>query len=197
MKRTILAAGVLLGGAAAALLFRHPSLPGDPPAREVSEPLVLRKEGAPSSQPPARRETFRARDERPASPAAPKSSPAVLTPMDPGEPIPALARAYSRPPWTATPGWDMSGGMTPPRADMPGTTAQTHRIADGDTLEGLAQRYLGAAARADEIYRANRDVLSRPDILPIGAELKIPPRGPAAQQEQPVGRPLMPIPSAP
>ena len=55
-------------------------------------------------------------------------------------------------------------------------TAQTHRVVDGDTLPALAERYLGSAARAEEIYRANRDVLSDPGLLPIGADLKLPPR---------------------
>ena len=55
-------------------------------------------------------------------------------------------------------------------------TARTHRVVDGDTLPALAERYLGSAARAEEIYQANRDVLSDPELLPIGAELKLPPR---------------------
>jgi nucleoid-associated protein YgaU len=55
--------------------------------------------------------------------------------------------------------------------------AQSHRIVDGDTLEGLAQRYLGSADRAREIFEANRDVLADPKLLPIGAELKIPHTG--------------------
>ena len=54
-------------------------------------------------------------------------------------------------------------------------TARTHRIVDGDTLATLAQRYLGSSARAQEIFDANRNVLSDPKLLPIGAELKIPP----------------------
>lgn len=55
-------------------------------------------------------------------------------------------------------------------------TAHTHAIVDGDTLVSLAERYLGAASRADEIFQANRDVLSDPDLLPIGVDLKLPPR---------------------
>jgi len=55
-----------------------------------------------------------------------------------------------------------------------------HRIVDGDTLSKLASQYLGRADRYLEIYELNRDVLSTPDLLPIGAELKIPPRQVAA-----------------
>lgn len=52
---------------------------------------------------------------------------------------------------------------------------------DGDTLKLLARRYFGTPDRFMEIYEANRDVLPNPEVLPIGAELKIPP----AQQESP------------
>ena len=43
-------------------------------------------------------------------------------------------------------------------------------------MPALAERYLGSAARAEEIYQANRDVLRDPKLLPIGVELKLPPR---------------------
>jgi nucleoid-associated protein YgaU len=49
-----------------------------------------------------------------------------------------------------------------------------HRVADGDTLARLAHRYLGSADRQEEIFAANRDVLTEPDLLPIGVVLKIP-----------------------
>jgi nucleoid-associated protein YgaU len=53
---------------------------------------------------------------------------------------------------------------------------KTHRIIDGDTLQKLSQRYLGRADRYLEIYAYNRDVLSDPDVLPIGAGIRIPSR---------------------
>ena len=53
----------------------------------------------------------------------------------------------------------------------------THMVVDGDTLPVLAERYLGSSARANEIYEANRDALRDPALLPIGVELKLPPRG--------------------
>jgi len=89
--------------------------------------------------------------------------------------------------------------MAPPEAGPPGTAAQTHRVADGDTLEALARRYLGSADRAMEIYQANREVLTRPDILPIGAALKIPASGsPMGSSSEPIGpESLVPIPSVP
>ena len=197
--RTILAVGVLLGGVAAALLFRRPSPPADPPTPGVSERLVLRKQIAASSEAPAGSGTTGAQTDQPARPAAPKKAPAILTPMDPGQSLPSLARDYPSPRRIGTPRWGTSLGMAPPQANLSETTARTHRITDGDTLEGLAQRYLGSTDRAGEIYEANREVLSHPDILPIGAELKIPPRGPrTAPPSQPTSRqPLAPIPSVP
>jgi nucleoid-associated protein YgaU len=51
-----------------------------------------------------------------------------------------------------------------------------HRIVDGDTLDGLAQRYLGDAHRAEEIFELNRDQLRDPNILPVGRRLRIPHR---------------------
>lgn len=60
-----------------------------------------------------------------------------------------------------------------------------HKVVDGDTLSKLASEYLGRADRYLEIYELNRDVLSNPDLLPIGATLKIPPW----QKVQPPGNP--------
>jgi LysM repeat protein len=51
-----------------------------------------------------------------------------------------------------------------------------HRIVDGDSLEKIAQRYLGDRARWPDVYQVNRDVLAAPSALPIGVELRIPPR---------------------
>jgi nucleoid-associated protein YgaU len=63
--------------------------------------------------------------------------------------------------------------------------ATLHRIVDGDTLSKLAVEYLGRAERYLEIYEINRDVLSSPDLLPIGVTLKIP----AWQKAQPPANP--------
>lgn len=51
---------------------------------------------------------------------------------------------------------------------------RTYIIQEGDSLERLAQRYLGDQGRAVEIFDLNRQVLENPHILPIGTELKIP-----------------------
>jgi hypothetical protein len=78
---------------------------------------------------------------------------------------------------------DTVAGLEPPSA--PGTLIRTgalaHRVVDGDTLSQLAQTYLGRSDRYLEIFQANRDQLASPDLLPIGAMLKIPPRQPGAE----------------
>jgi nucleoid-associated protein YgaU len=54
------------------------------------------------------------------------------------------------------------------------SSSRKHKIVDGDTLPALAERYLGSASRASEIYDANRAVLADPNILRIDVELTIP-----------------------
>jgi nucleoid-associated protein YgaU len=49
-----------------------------------------------------------------------------------------------------------------------------HVVANGDTLEKLAERYLNDAGRALEIFDLNRDQLTNPHLLPIGVELRVP-----------------------
>jgi hypothetical protein len=85
-----------------------------------------------------------------------------------------------------------------------------HVIRDGDTLAGLAERYLGNAARKGEILALNRDTLRVSDELPIGAVLRIPPApvgvpaasvapiaAPAAAPAlAPAEEPLVPVPTA-
>jgi nucleoid-associated protein YgaU len=51
-----------------------------------------------------------------------------------------------------------------------------YRLRDGDTLEKLAERFLSNRARAAEIFEANREVLARPDLLPVGVTILLPPR---------------------
>jgi nucleoid-associated protein YgaU len=64
----------------------------------------------------------------------------------------------------------------PPRPLAPAPRVRTYRLRDGDTLEYLAERFLGSRGRAVEIFEANRDVLAQPDLLPVGRTLTIPPR---------------------
>ena len=61
-----------------------------------------------------------------------------------------------------------------PAASTSPETGRTHTVVKGDTLGGIAKTYLGSAARADEIYKANTDVLKSKDDLAVGQVLRIP-----------------------
>jgi nucleoid-associated protein YgaU len=113
----------------------------------------------------------------------PVERPTIVVPQAAEATPPPLAASYAdTPPTSEQRRHKPSESMVPLRE-----TAHTHRIVDGDTLESLAQRYLGSADRAAELFDANRHVLSDPRLLPIGAELRIPPND--RPQSRPQGRP--------
>jgi nucleoid-associated protein YgaU len=58
------------------------------------------------------------------------------------------------------------------------TKPLTHTIRDGDSLEDIANRYLGVADRWQELLDANADVLTSRDLLPVNTVIKIPKRQP-------------------
>jgi hypothetical protein len=105
-----------------------------------------------------------------ADPPAPIAA-AQLASAGPNAAVPASARqaSFNRPADEETP------ALVPvdPPAGEPAAVA-VHVVIDGDSLARLAGRYLNDPHRGEEIYRLNRDVLTSPDLLPIGAELKIP-----------------------
>ena len=53
-------------------------------------------------------------------------------------------------------------------------TIQTYTVQAGDTLSAIAKRLLGNANAYMEIFNANRDQLSNPDVIKPGQVLKIP-----------------------
>jgi phage protein D len=55
-----------------------------------------------------------------------------------------------------------------------GSASTTHTVAKGDTLWGIAATYLGDGARYMEIYNANTDKISNPNIIYPGQVLTIP-----------------------
>jgi nucleoid-associated protein YgaU len=55
-------------------------------------------------------------------------------------------------------------------------TAQTYTVQAGDTLSAIAKRFFGSASEYMKIFEANRDVLSDPNRVQTGQQLKIPGR---------------------
>jgi nucleoid-associated protein YgaU len=191
-----LAVGVVVAGALTAWMFRlnAPSaeLPPDTSAH-VDAPQQTAERPARTAPrlkaPPAPSVEIRRRPNL----ETPRPPISILTPLDAGEPPPALARSYPyRGITTRRDGRIPVGPQTPTAADRAEQTRR-HTIADGDTLEKLARRYLGDPRRGEEIYRANRDVLASPNLLPIGVELVIPPVVPqfAPEPPRPEFRPQM------
>jgi nucleoid-associated protein YgaU len=167
------AAAVILFGLGLALFFRRPSAETDLPIPLQSDPLVLRKQ--PETRTFAATESSTATSQPgslPVAQAEPRRlAPTIVTPTDQPAPPPELPKSYPNGTQSASTRWGTSlREMLPETASAP----PTHKIIDGDSLALLAERYLGSASRATEIYEANRNVLSHPEILPIGAELKIP-----------------------
>ncbi len=192
-----LASAVLLGGMTMALLFRNQSAGTDDQSRSARRstrlerlelPLAGRRMAANPTQSDSRSSSV---------PPADGSQPAatILTPLAPSQLPPALARDYPRSPDSSR--WGTPIGFGLPRAASVGAHERTHRLKDGDTLENLAERYLDAADRALEIYEANRDVLSSPDVLPLDVEITIPPRRRPVAAPLPPKRALVPIDAAP
>jgi nucleoid-associated protein YgaU len=66
---------------------------------------------------------------------------------------------------------------TRPAAPQPASApaaATTYTVQQGDTLSSIARRFLGNASDYMEIYNANRDQLTNPDMIKPGQVLKIP-----------------------
>jgi len=93
-----------------------------------------------------------------------------LSPLPPAAGATKVARAAATSPESAS----LAGSprYLPVRPAQPAPVV--HRIVDGDTLRDLAARYLGSEARYLEIFEANRDLLVRPDLLPLGVKIRIP-----------------------
>ncbi len=215
-RRLVMGLGVIALGVCAALPFRRTSklANGDslrsdstdtrlgadvalqvPGQQAVKERLVTPKPGWPTDE------------------EVPVDTQPLRTPADwtaPKQP-PPLADAY-RPLFRPEPSTTKTGGhLVAKRAARPAgplKRLRRHTVHDGDTLEKLAQRYLGNAGRADEIMSANTTRISDRDVLPIGVEIVIPRRAEkshrpttnrvkdAAEAERPSGSTgLVPLPS--
>lgn len=169
------ACGLVLAGIGLALPFRlRPSNrglapPDHPPIVDVP---LRRSDVTPAISPP--------HIDSPAAAELARQSPPLS--LEPGSrpdlaalgPLPALPHAFGRS--GASEGHPSAREWKPVRLSVPGAAPKLrrHRLTDGDTLERLADRYLGSGARAEEIYAINRDLLTAPDLLPLGRIIRIP-----------------------
>lgn len=117
--------------------------------------------------------------------------------VQPGEkifvPVYDLDRAAGAPPAVAAATGKSTpiGSVGPTGAGAPGTAkspakevkgaqqksatgAHSHTVKEGESLWKIAKSELGAGTRWNEIYEANRDVLSSPEALHTGMKLRIP-----------------------
>jgi len=173
-SRVLAAGAVLLIGLCAAWPFRRPARPElRPPPAAIPLDIVLRR-------PDATVETRPRAGQSPAAEATPPPvtdqlsvSPVGLQNLVPPPDLPVSFRASSESELLtpAQPPAGDSAAASPPRPQP-----RPYRLRDGDTLEGLAERFLGDRRRAAEIYEANRGQLARPDLLPVGTTIMIPPR---------------------
>lgn len=51
---------------------------------------------------------------------------------------------------------------------------QTYTVVSGDTLSKISKHFYGSANHWNDIFQANRDQLSNPDLIKPGQVLKIP-----------------------
>jgi nucleoid-associated protein YgaU len=188
-KNLIWGAVVIVGGVGLALLFRREETPALPDRTQtLANPTLPRRSPPPSfAEPAIRLSPLRGGDF-----ADFETTPSKLPPN--GEPF-AAGSGNSRP--TVKYGKSTESDFLPtmPSAITHLNPAKRHVLRDGDTLSALAQRYLGSASRANEIYEFNRQILKDPDLLPIGKTIQIPSGGDVSFREpkdQPLLRPLPP-----
>jgi nucleoid-associated protein YgaU len=191
MSRLLAAAGVVCAGAFAAWPFRQPpSRYAPPPLSPAPLALPLRREEIvllasplPEISPATNLEVIAAARARQHDADKPAAQPArrtfELTNLAPPPPLPINFQptAASEPPPASN--WRPANREHPalPRAAVsPARLPRTYRLRDGDTLENVAERFLGSSARAADIFAVNREILARPDLLPIGKAIVLPPK---------------------
>jgi nucleoid-associated protein YgaU len=180
--RVLFALGVVVAGLIAAWPFRQSPSPPAIEARSPIKPLQLtvRRPDQPLELAPridvSPAEGLRAeptdRDQIP-RPLA-ELSPVPIYALENLAPPPALPVSFQPSPPPQQPNdWRPDAALKPavkPRPPRP------YRIRDRDTLELIAERLLGDRQRAGEVFEANRNVLPRPDLLPVGVTILLPPR---------------------
>jgi nucleoid-associated protein YgaU len=164
---------MLAAGVCAALPFAK-TIDPLPPPQPVDEPVAKLELPSIAVEAPDATQTFT--QESPAATVASWHQPTPIVLPPDGAPLPSLPRApIIRDTASRIHEPDFSTPVTsepplPPRLQV----RRKHRIADGDSLELIALRYLGDKNRGAEIAALNRDVISSPGLLPVGKEIVIP-----------------------
>jgi nucleoid-associated protein YgaU len=203
-KRVAYGVGIMLLGALAALPFRRDAAL-DPTLIADSGDNVLSLSQGVSLQMPGQQATVPLLPARPTPPSPNEetgdASQGDANPEEMVRSVEADVAALAKPP--ALP--DQYRPLFKPATDedrsghvaAPAQRLRRHTIHDGDTLEGLAVRYLGDSQRAGEILELNRQVLADPQLLPIGVAISIPPRGPGSSGAEPADSgELVPLPTS-
>jgi nucleoid-associated protein YgaU len=180
-SRLLIALGVLLAGVCAAWPFRQSAirLP-QPPVAAIALDVSLRGRDV-MLEPAPPGETSPAVGLASPSPAGFIPTESIPSAPESGPPVQTVSAVLTRP--------DLASLAPPPAMpaefatiepahapSIPRPAPRTYRLRDGDTLEWVAERFLGNPQRWEELYAANRDVLTRSDLLPVGATIKLPPR---------------------
>lgn len=194
-RRIWWAVGIMLAGLCAAWPFRRTLLELEP---EAGLPAAADRPREPSLEPTILASQRDVIDEpSPAATGASDSSHAIgplLSRPKPtafrpnGRRVPELAGDFELPrtvtdipdPRSAV----LSEESTSPAFPSVEQPLRTYRIRKHDTLESIAERFLGSPQHADRILAVNQGVILAPQILPVGAEILIP----RADQSEPVVR---------
>ena len=115
-------------------------------------------------------------------------------------PPPPLLDAHAPPPaaaaWAVPTPAPAAVGQSPVAAEP---APSTYVIRDGDDLATISARFYGHPGAAPALWAANRDLIPNPDLLPIGAQIRLPPPWamPGIAATQPAGvRSIEPPPTA-
>ena len=187
--KVVLASCVLFVGVLVAFVFRRHDGQMVLPRPEASKLILLERIEPVSSARLHNRPMTATRADQRTNRFQPKAAhpfATILFPMKSGDPPPNLATRYPRQEDVEGGGWERPIGFPSSVAgkESKNLTKRMHKIVDGDTLARLAERYLGSSDRQMEIFETNRDVLSSPDLLPIGVELNISEKRPKRDDRQ-------------
>lgn len=70
-----------------------------------------------------------------------------------------------------------AGSGSRPTATAPASRYTTHKVAKGETLSEIAQRYFGTVRKLDELIALNDEVIDDPNRVPAGVMLRVPTAG--------------------